>query len=118
MHKKNKLRIKRATKTRTKLRALDMPALSVHKTGKHLYAQIFSGDGTTTLVSASTLDKELRSKDGSNCNIEAAKALGSAIAQKAKQAGIESVGFDRSGYIYHGKIKALAEAAREAGLKF
>lgn len=118
MHKKNKLRIKRATKTRVKLKQLGVPALSVHKTGKHLYAQIFSGDGKTTLVAASTLDKELRSQGGSSCNIEAAKALGSAIAEKAKQAGIESVGFDRSGYIYHGKVKALAEAAREAGLKF
>ncbi len=118
MHKKNELRIKRATKTRAKLRELAKPALSVHKTGQHLYAQIFSGDGKTTLVSVSTLDKGLVA-DGASCtNIEAAKAVGQAIAKKAKDAGIDTVGFDRSGYLYHGKVKALADAARDAGLKF
>ncbi len=118
MHKKNLQRIKKATKTRIKLRELGVPALSVHKTGQHLYAQIFSGDGQSTIVSASTQDKGLLADGVSSTNIDAAKAVGTAIAEKAKKAGIESVGFDRSGYIYHGKIKALAEAAREAGLKF
>lgn len=118
MHKKNLHRIKKATKTRSKLRELGVPALSVHKTGQHLYAQIFAGDGQSTLVSASTKDKGLVADGASRTNIDAAKAVGAAIAEKAKKAGIETVGFDRSGYIYHGKVKALAEAAREAGLKF
>ena len=118
MHKKNIQRIKKATKTRSKLRELGVPSLSVHKTGKHLYAQIFSGDGKSTIAAASTKDKGLIA-DGASCsNIDAAKAVGTAIAEKAKKAGVESVGFDRSGYIYHGKVKALADAAREAGLKF
>lgn len=118
MHKKNTQRLKKATRTRAKLRELGVPALSVHKTSQHLYAQIFSGDGKSTLAAASTKEKGLIA-DGASCtNIEAAKAVGKAIAEKAKKAGIESVGFDRSGYIYHGKIKALADAAREAGLKF
>ena len=118
MHKKNETRIKRATKTRKKLRELAVPALSIHKSGQHLYAQIFSGDGTTTLASASTLDKGMVADGASRTNQDAAKAVGAAIAKKAQDAGIESVGFDRSGYVYHGKVKALAEAAREAGLKF
>jgi large subunit ribosomal protein L18 len=118
MHKKNLQRIKKATKTRIKLRELGVPSLSVHKTGQHLYAQVFSGDGLSTLASASTKEKGLIADGGSCTNIEAAKAVGKAIAEKAKKAGVESVGFDRSGYIYHGKIKALADAAREAGLKF
>jgi large subunit ribosomal protein L18 len=118
MHKKNIQRIKKATKTRAKLRELGVASLSVHKTGQHLYAQIFSGDGKSTLAAASTKEKGLIA-DGKSCtNVEAAKAVGKAIAEKAKKAGVESVGFDRSGYIYHGKIKALADAAREAGLKF
>ncbi len=118
MHKKNLQRIKKATKTRIKLRELGVPSLSVHKTGQHLYAQIFSGDGLSTLAAASTKEKGLIA-DGKSCtNIEAAKLVGKTIAEKAKKAGVESVGFDRSGYIYHGKIKALADAAREAGLKF
>jgi len=118
MHKKNTQRIKKATRTRAKLRELGVPSLSVHKTGQHLYAQIFSGDGKTTLAAVSTQQKGLLADGVSRTNIEAAKAVGKAIAEKAKKAGVESVGFDRSGYIYHGKIKALAEAAREAGLKF
>jgi len=118
MHKKNKQRIKKATRTRNKLRELGVPSLSVHKTGQHLYAQIFSGDAKSTIVSASTQEKGLIAEGSSRTNIEAAKAVGTAIAEKAKKAGVESVGFDRSGFIYHGKIKALADAAREAGLKF
>ncbi len=118
MHKKNLQRIKKATRTRAKLRQLGVASLSVHKTGQHLYAQIFSGDGLSTLAATSTKEKGLIA-DGASCtNIEAAKAVGKSIAEKAKKAGVESVGFDRSGYIYHGKIKALADAAREAGLKF
>lgn len=118
MHQKNSKRLKKATKTRIKLRQLAVPALSVHKSNQHIYAQIFSADGLTTLVSASTKEKGLIADGKSGCNIEAAQAVGKAIAEKAKKAGVESVGFDRSGYRYHGKVKALAEAAREAGLKF
>jgi large subunit ribosomal protein L18 len=118
MHQKNSKRLKKATKTRIKLRQLAVPSLSVHKTNQHIYAQIFSGDGETTLVSASTQEKGLIKDGKSGCNIEGAEAVGKAIAEKAKKAGIEAVGFDRSGYRYHGKVKALAEAAREAGLKF
>ena len=118
MHKKNLQRIKKATKTRVKLRELGVPSLSVHKTGQHLYAQIFSSDGLSTLAAVSTKEKGLIADGGSRTNIEAAKAVVKAIAEKSKKAGVESVGFDRSGYIYHGKIKALADAAREAGLKF
>ena len=115
MNDKKLKRLKRAKKTRIKLRTLGLPSLSVHKTAKHIYAQIISGNGDKTLASASTLDKGLKV---SGANIEAAQAVGTAIAKKAKEAGIEEVGFDRSGYLYHGKIKALADAAREAGLKF
>jgi len=118
MHKKNIKRIKKATKTRAKLRDLGQPSLSVHKTGQHIYAQIFSGTGDSTLAAASTQEKGVVADGASRTNIDAAKAVGKAIAEKAKKAGIESVGFDRSGYVYHGKIKALADAAREAGLKF
>ncbi|MCX7546169.1 50S ribosomal protein L18 [Marinicella sp. S6413] len=118
MHQKNSKRLKKATKTRIKLRQLAVPSLSVHKSNQHIYAQVFSADGLTTLASASTKDKGLIADDKSGCNIEAAQAVGKAIAEKAKKAGVESVGFDRSGYRYHGKVKALAEAAREAGLKF
>ncbi|WP_395376911.1 50S ribosomal protein L18 [Marinicella sp. W31] len=115
MNTKNLKRLKRAKKTRIKLRTLGLPSLSVHKTGQHIYAQIISGNGDKTLAAASTLDKGLKV---SGANIESAQAVGAAIAKKAIDAGIEEVGFDRSGYLYHGKIKALADAAREAGLKF
>ncbi len=118
MHQKNIKRLKKATKTRMKLRQLGVPALSVHKSNQHIYAQIFSSDNQTTLVSASTKEKGVLTKGLTGKNIDAAAAVGKALAEKAKKAGIESVGFDRSGYRYHGKIKALAEAAREAGLKF
>lgn len=118
MHQKNTKRLKKATKTRMKLRQLGVPALSVHKSNHHIYAQIFSSDNQTTLVSASTKEKGVLGKGQTGKNIGAAAAVGKVIAEKAKKAGIESVGFDRSGYRYHGKIKALAEAAREAGLKF
>jgi len=118
MHQKNTKRLKKATKTRMKLRQLGVPSLSVHKSNQHIYAQIFSSDTQTTLVSASTKEKGVLTDGITGKNIDAAAAVGKVIAEKAKKAGIESVGFDRSGYRYHGKIKALAEAAREAGLKF
>ena len=112
---KNKARLRRAKTTRAKIRDTNMPSLSIHRTDKNLYAQILSADGTTTLASASSLEKKLI--DGkSGKNIEAAKVIGEAIAKRAVKAGIGKVAFDRSGFLYHGKVKALAEAAREAGL--
>lgn len=112
---KNKARLRRAKTTRGKIRQLSVPSLSIHRTDKNLYAQIISGDGTQTLASASSLEKGLVSgKSGKN--VEAAKEIGKAIAERALKAGIEKVAFDRSGFLYHGKVKALAEAAREAGL--
>ena len=112
---KNKARIRRAKTTRAKIRTLDVPSLSIHRTDKNIYAQIISGDGAKTIASASSLEKKLI--DGkSGKNIEAAKIIGKTIAERALKAGVEKVAFDRSGFLYHGKVKALAEAAREAGL--
>ena len=112
---KNKARIRRAKTTRAKIRTLDVPSLSIHRTDKNIYAQIISGDGAKTIASASSLEKKLI--DGkSGKNIEAAKIIGKTIAERALKAGVEKVAFDRSGVLYHGKVKALAEAAREAGL--
>jgi large subunit ribosomal protein L18 len=112
---KNKARIRRAKTTRAKIRTLDVPSLSIHRTDKNLYAQIISGDGAKTIACASSLEKKLI--DGkSGKNIEAAKIIGKTIAERALKAGVEKVAFDRSGFLYHGKVKALAEAAREAGL--
>ena len=109
-------RIRRAKKTRFKLKALGETRLTVHRTPRHIYAQIISAEGNKVLASASTLDKDLRS--GSTGNVDAATKVGSLIAERAKTAGVSKVAFDRSGFKYHGRIKALADAAREAGLEF
>jgi large subunit ribosomal protein L18 len=98
------------------MRELGMSRLSVHRTPRHIYAQVFAATGDKVLASASTLDKDLRG--GSTGNIEAASQVGKLIAERAKAAGIEKVAFDRSGYKYHGRVKALADAARENGLDF
>lgn len=113
-------RLRRARKTRMKIRELGMLRLTVHKTPRHIYAQIFTPDGSRVLAAASTLEKEIRQQlaDVGTGNIEAAKVVGRTIAERAKQLGIEKVAFDRSGFKYHGRVKALAESAREAGLKF
>ena len=111
-------RMRRARKTRAKIRELRALRLSVHRTPRHIYAQISESEGDKVLVSASTLSKELRGQLKATGNQEAAKVVGKAIAERAKSAGIEVVAFDRSGFKYHGRVKALAEAAREAGLKF
>jgi len=92
--------------------------LSVHRSSKNIYAQVIDDNQGVTLVSASTLDKDVRDKVKSGGNIEAATMIGSLVAERAKKEGIETVVFDRGGYIYHGRVRALAEAAREAGLKF
>ncbi|WP_097462386.1 50S ribosomal protein L18 [Mangrovitalea sediminis] len=116
MSAKKESRLRRARKVRTKIRELGVNRLSVHRTPRHMYAQIISADGSQVLAAASTLDKELR--QGSTGNIDGAKKVGQLIAERAKKAGIESVAFDRSGFRYHGRVKALADAAREAGLQF
>lgn len=115
---KTESRLRRAKKTRMKIRELEAIRLSVHKTPRHMYAQITTSDGSKTLASASTLDKELRKKLKVTGNVDAAKEVGALIAKRAMDAGIKEVAFDRSGFLYHGRIKALAEAAREVGLQF
>lgn len=117
MDKKN-TRLKRALKVRSKIKKLNVSRLSVHKTSQHIYAQIISEDGTKTLASASTTQAEIKQDLKHTGNIEAAIKVGKYIAEKALAAGINEVAFDRSGFIYHGRVKALADAAREAGLKF
>lgn len=114
---KNALRRRRATKTRAKIRELKALRLSVHRTPQHIYAQIFDRD-SKVLAAASTLQKDVREGLKGTGNAAAAAAVGKAIAEKAKAAGITQVAFDRSGFKYHGRIKALADAAREHGLEF
>ncbi len=109
-------RIRRAKKTRFKLKALGETRLTVHRTPRHIYAQVISAEGNKVLASASTLDKDLRA--GSTGNVDAATKVGALIAERAKTAGVSKVAFDRAGFKYHGRIKALADAAREAGLEF
>lgn len=118
MHRKQVQRLRRARRARMKIRELGAHRLAVHRTPRHIYAQILSPDGGKTLVTASTVEKSLREGLKGTGNTEAAIAVGKAIADKAKAAGIEQVAFDRSGFAYHGRIKALADAARENGLKF
>ena len=113
---KKSARLKRARRGRAKMRELQAVRLSVHRTPKHIYAQIIAPQGDQVLASASTLDKDLRG--GSTGNVEAAGKVGQLIAERAKAAGVSTVAFDRSGYKYHGRVKALAEAAREGGLEF
>ncbi|GHD70498.1 50S ribosomal protein L18 [Luteimonas padinae] len=111
-------RLRRAKSTRAHIRELGVPRLSVLRTGQHLYAQVFTPDGSKVLASASTTQAAVGEGLKNRNNIEAAAKVGRAIAEKAKAAGIETVAFDRSGYRYHGRIKALADAAREGGLQF
>lgn len=111
-------RLRRARSTRAHIRELDVPRLSVLRTGQHLYAQLFSADGAKVLASASTVQADVAEGLKSRKNLQAAARVGRAIAERARAAGVEKVAFDRSGYRYHGRVKALADAAREAGLKF
>lgn len=115
---KNKARLRRARKTRAKIAELKSVRLSVHRTNSHIYAQVFSFCGSTVLASASSLEPEIRKTLSNGGNTGAAVVIGKLIAERAKKVGIERVAFDRSGFQYHGRVKALAEAAREAGLKF
>ena len=116
MNDKKASRLRRARRSRAKIQELKIARLCVNRTPRHIYAQIIDGDGARILASASTVEKDL--KTGATGNAEAATKIGSLIAERAKAAGIEKVAFDRSGYKYHGRIKALADAAREAGLDF
>lgn len=112
-------RIRRATRGRSKLRELRVHRLCIHKTPMHTYAQIIGPDGSSVIASASTIDKDLRALfAGHTGNISAAKIIGKMVAERALAAGVQNVGFDRSGFKYHGRVKALADAAREQGLKF
>src|SRR5690349_15173205 len=115
---KKTARLRRAKSTGSRIRELGVPRLSVLRTGQHLYAQLFSADGAKVLASASTTQSDVRDGLKNGKNVEAAAKVGRAIAEKAKAAGIERVAFDRSGYRYHGRVKALADAAREGGLQF
>lgn len=116
MNAKKESRLRRARRARAKIRELGVERLCVNRTPRHIYAQIISADGGRVLVSASTLDKSLR--EGATGNVDAAVKVGALLAERAKEAGISQVAFDRSGFKYHGRVKALADAAREGGLKF
>lgn len=115
---KNEARLRRARKTRARIAEQKTVRLAIHRTNLHIYAQVISADGGKVLASASTLEAEVRKTVGNGGNAAAAAAVGKRIAEKAKTAGITAVAFDRSGNKYHGRIKALADAAREHGLQF
>ena len=118
---KKQSRLRRGRQTRAKIAELKVNRLAVHRTNLHIYAQVIGPDATV-LASASTLEAEVRQQlageSGKGGNAAAAQAIGKLIAEKAKAAGVEKVAFDRSGFAYHGRVKALADAAREAGLQF
>jgi large subunit ribosomal protein L18 len=115
---KKQNRLRRARRGRAKIRELEANRLTIHRTPRHIYAQVIGPDGGKVLVSASTVEAEVRKGVKNGGNVEAAAIVGARIAEKAKAAGIDAVAFDRSGFRYHGRVKALADAAREAGLKF
>lgn len=115
---KKEVRLRRARKTRAKIAELKMVRLSVHRSNSHIYAQIIDVAGAKVLASASSMETEVRGNISHGGNLAAAVLVGKRIAEKAKAAGVEKVAFDRSGFHYHGRVKALAEAARENGLVF
>ena len=115
---KNENRLRRAKSTRSRIRKLAVARLSVHRTGQHIYAQVFDATGLKVVAAASTLQKSVADGLKGTRNIAAAAAVGKAVAERALAAGVDAVAFDRSGFLYHGRVKALADAAREAGLKF
>ncbi len=116
MNAKKQARSRRARRSRLKMRELGSVRLCVTRTPRHIYAQVISADGGQVLASASTVEKALR--EGATGNVEAASKVGALIAERAKEAGVIQVAFDRSGFKYHGRVKALADAAREGGLEF
>jgi large subunit ribosomal protein L18 len=111
-------RLRRAVKTRAHIRSLGVARLSVHKTPRHIYAQLTDAQGATVIAAASTVQTVVKEGLKTTGNVEAAKAVGRAIAERAKAAGVTKVSFDRAGFRYHGRVKALADAARESGLEF
>ena len=111
-------RLRRAGKTRVRIRRAATNRLCVFRSPQHVYAQIIEPSGGRVLVSASTVEREVRDQMGYGGNVDAAAAVGKRLAEKAKDAGVRRVAFDRSGYKYHGRVKALADAAREGGLEF
>ncbi|WP_396270415.1 50S ribosomal protein L18 [Ideonella sp.] len=116
---KKEQRLRRARQTRARIAIQGVASLTVFRSNTHIYASVISGDGAVVVASASTAEKELRDQLGGNGGNAAAAALvGKRIAEKAKAAGVEKVAFDRAGFAYHGRVKALAESAREAGLQF
>ena len=118
MRTKNLARLRRARQTRLRIREVGAARLTVHRTNTHIYAQITSPSGDKVLATASTLEKDVRGQLKNGGNRKAAEVSGQRIAAKAKEKGIEKVAFDRAGYRYHGRVKALADAARAGGLKF
>ncbi len=115
---KKSSRLRRSRRTRARIATLGVDRLAVHRTPRHTYAQVFSGETGSVVVATSTLAAEVRKLIRYSGNVDAAAVVGKVIADKAKKVGIESVAFDRSGFKYHGRVKALADAARENGLKF
>lgn len=116
---KNKARLKRHLRVRKKIEGTtERPRLNIFRSSKHMYAQLIDDVKGVTIAAASTQDKELKEAIGNGGNVEAASKVGALIAERAKKAGIDKVVFDRGGYLYHGRVKALADAAREAGLEF
>ena len=118
MNEKKTSRIRRATRARSKIRELGMARLSVNRTPRDIYAQIIAEDGASVLAATSTLDSAVKAEVKGTGNADAASVVGRVIAEKAKAAGVTKIAFDRSGFKYHGRVKALAEAARENGLEF
>ena len=118
MIEKKQSRLRRSRRTRAKIAELKVVRLTVNRSNTHIYAQVIDASGGNVLASASSAEKGLRTELKNGGNIKAAAVVGKLIAEKAKKMGVESVAFDRSGYRFHGRVKALAEAAREAGLKF
>ena len=118
---KKEQRLRRSRQTRIRIATKGVARLTVNRTNLHIYASVISGDGTKVLAAASTAEAEIRKEigaSGKGGNVAAAQAIGKRIAEKAKAAGVEKVAFDRAGFAYHGRVKALADAAREAGLQF
>ena len=118
MDRKKAARLRRARKTRASIRRLGKPRLTVFRSGRHIYAQVISSQDGHVLAAASTLQKDIKADLDSTSNKEAAAAVGKAVAARAVEAGVKDVAFDRSGYRYHGRVKELADAAREGGLNF
>ena len=116
--KKKTARLRRAKKSRLHIRRLGVPRLTVHRSGRHIYAQVIAAENGSVIAAASTVQKDVRAGLTGTSNKDAAKAVGKAVAERTVAAGVSTVAFDRSGYRYHGRVAELADAARENGLKF